>query len=358
LAALGTFYFGPTRGGTVVGFPRGRGRGAGKFSILDGLAPALRFDTGGRGCVWEGNWGPVGRLTKKMEKKRRSVRAAVRRKSTAPVLAIGEPVDLVVLSVRPRASYCHLPGDDQVLLLRADRPWELVPGEIATVKPAKQWIYGGTPYVSGVLASTRLEAKALGLAPLGLAEVGIWRPTEHDWRETGAPLEDWERAILAWGPRAEFEMEQVLPGFDGADPFSDPIGRSVDLQDAGDPAGAHEVLMELCRADLRCLDAHAHLGNLAFRYRPGDAVRHYAVGYRIGELSLGDGFDGLLPWGWIDNRPFLRCLHGYGLCLWRLGRFEEAAAILLRMLWLNPRDNQGVRFILKEVEAKAPWRDE
>ena len=67
---------------------------------------------------------------------------------------------------------------------------------------------------------------------------------------------------------------------------------------------------------LRCLDAHSHLGLLYFDYETDIAVRHYEVGVRIGELSLGDGFDGLLPWGSIDNRPFLRCLSGYGLCLW------------------------------------------
>jgi hypothetical protein len=78
----------------------------------------------------------------------------------------------------------------------------------------------------------------------------------------------------------------------------------------------------------------------------------------IGGLSLGEDFDGLLPWGWIDNRPFVRCMHGCGLCLWRLGRFEEAADISDRMLWPNPWDNQGVRFLLEEVRAKAPWRDE
>ena len=113
--------------------------------------------------------------------------------------------------------------------------------------------------------------------------------------------------------------------------------------------------MELCHSDLRCLDAHNHLGNLVFDRRPGEAIHHYEAGVRIGELSLGAGFDGVLPWGWIDNRPFLRCLHGFGLCLWRLGRFEEAAAIFNRMLWLNPSDNQGVRLIIDEVRKKARW---
>ena len=78
---------------------------------------------------------------------------------------------------------------------------------------------------------------------------------------------------------------------------------------------------------------------------------------RIGELSLGAGFDGVLPWGWIDNRPFLRCMHGYGLCLWRLGRTSEAAAVFERMLWLNPSDNQGERFNLHWIRTGRAWEE-
>ncbi len=110
-------------------------------------------------------------------------------------------------------------------------------------------------------------------------------------------------------------------------------------------------LMALCQSDLRWLDAHAHLGNLVFDSSPKDAIRHYEVGLRIGELSLGDGFDGVLLWGNIDNRPFQRCTHSYGLCLWRLGRFDEAERVFGRMLWLNPSDNQGVRFLIDDVRA-------
>jgi tetratricopeptide (TPR) repeat protein len=152
-------------------------------------------------------------------------------------------------------------------------------------------------------------------------------------------------------------MEQVIPG---ADPegWSDPISDSNDRKEVGDYSGAYDILMDLCRADLRCLDAHSHLGNLSFDMRPKDAIRHYEVGVRIGELSLPAGFNGALPWRLLDNRPFLRCLQGYGLCLWRLKRFDESAAVFDRMLWLNPSDNQGIRFIIDEVRARRLWRPE
>jgi hypothetical protein len=287
-----------------------------------------------------------------------SVRPATRRKPAVPALSLDGPVELVVLSVKQKAARCRLLGGGQTFTFRAGRLWDLVPGEVAVVKPGKQWTYAGNPYLSGVIETTRLDVKTLGLVPLGLEDVGVWSPAEHYWGEEGDPIEDWAKPLIARGPRPEFEMEQVLPGLDVEDPFSDPIGRSNDCADSGDFDGAYKILMELCEADLRCLDAHSHLGNFVFGHRPKDAIRHYEAGFRIGELSLGEGFDGVLPWGWIDNRPFLRCMHGFGLCLWRLGRFEEAAGIFDRMLWLNPSDNQGVRFIIDEVRAKEPWREE
>jgi tetratricopeptide (TPR) repeat protein len=94
---------------------------------------------------------------------------------------------------------------------------------------------------------------------------------------------------------------------------------------------------------------------LTFGEWPWYPARHYEAGFQIGELSLADGFDGVLPWGHIDNRLFLRCMHGYGLCLWRLGQFGEALQVFDRMLWLNPSDNQGVRFLIDDVRAKRAW---
>jgi hypothetical protein len=191
-----------------------------------------------------------------------------------------------------------------------------------------------------------------------LEQRGIWNPQEHYWGDGGEPIEKWAKPIIAWGPRPEFEMEQVLPCADPEDPMDDPITESVDRKESGERSGARTILMNLCRADLRCLDAHAHLGNLEFDHRTEKAIRHYEAGVRVGELSLGSTFEGLLPWGWIDNRPFLRCLHGYGLCLWRLRKFKQAADVFERMLWLNPSDNQGARFAVDKARARMEWRSD
>ncbi len=278
-------------------------------------------------------------------------------KATADDIDLGKPVELIVLSVKERAVRCRLPGSEKVITLRPGLLDDLVPGEIVTVKPQKLWRFSGHPYLSGEIQSARLEVEALHLAPLGLHEVGIWDPKEHYWGEENDPIEPWAKPIIAHGPRPQFEMEQVVPGQSPDDPFDDPITSSNDLKEAGERVEAIKILMDLCDADLRCLDAHSHLGNFVFDHHPKEALRHYEVGLRIGELSLGKEFTGVLSWGNIDNRPFLRCMHGYGLCLWRLGRFEEALALFNRILWLNPSDNQGVRFLLDGVRAKTAWED-
>jgi hypothetical protein len=280
-----------------------------------------------------------------------------RHKVAATDLDLSGPIELVVLSVKETAARCRLVGSNRVITLRASRLWDIVPGEIAVVNPRKQWTYAGHPYLSGEIESSRLDVDALGLVPLKLENRGLWTPQEHYWGEADEPIEAWAKPIIARGPRQSFEMEQVVPGRDPVDFDSDPICESNDLKDAGDPEAASQILMELCQADLRCLDAHAHLGNSVFDSWAKVAIRHYEVGVRIGDFTLGRDFDGLLPWGHIDNRPFLRCMHGFGLCLWRLERFEEAERVFERMLWLNPLDNQGVRILIEDVRASTLWED-
>ena len=282
---------------------------------------------------------------------------ARRHKATEGDLDLGAPIELIVLAPKERAARCRILGTEREITLHSKDVWKMVAGEIVTVRARKQWRYAGHPYLSGNMEGHRLDVKALGLVPLLLKDEWLWDPSDTYWGEEGEPLEEWAKPIVARGPRPSFEMEQVLPGTDPDDLDSDPILDVSELHAAGDRIGAEKLFCEMLTADLRCLDAHAHMGNFVFTHRPEAAIRHYEVGVRIGEMSLRDDFDGLLSWGRIDNRPFLRCMHGLGLCLWRLGREDEAAALFERMLWLNPTDNQGIRFLLSEVRAGERWKD-
>jgi len=184
----------------------------------------------------------------------------------------------------------------------------------------------------------------------------MWDPEAEYWGEEGEPLPDWTREIIARGSRSAFEMEQVIPREDPDDFDSDPILEANDLLAAGRRPAAKKLLLGLLSRDLRCLDAHAHLGSLEFDGTAQQALRHFEAGVSIGALTLGTTFDGVIPWGLIDNRPYLRCLNGLALCLWRFGHIQRATALFERMLWLNPADNQGARINVGDVRAGRPWR--
>jgi hypothetical protein len=111
--------------------------------------------------------------------------------------------------------------------------------------------------------------------------------------ESGEPIEAWAKPIIKRGPRPMYEMEQVLPGADPEDFDSDPI--LDELKDSGQIARAKKLLERLLVKDVRCLDAHAHLGNICFDKEARTALEHYQRGVRIGELSLGEKFEGMLP---------------------------------------------------------------
>lgn len=165
--------------------------------------------------------------------------------------------------------------------------------------------------------------------------------------------------ILARGKRPAWEMENILPGLD-PDDFDCPIVEGIDLMDAGDWKGAIKHMKGLLKQDNRCLDGYAHLGNWYFeRDEPQDlnmAMDFYKTGVAIGMKSIGSKSDDVFPWGLVDNRPFMRCLHGLGLCFYRQKKPHEALMIFSKMIWLNPGDNQGTRFLIKALIDGVSWR--
>lgn len=272
---------------------------------------------------------------------------------------ISKPVELIVLGIKQETARCKVLETGKELTLRSAGVWKVAPGEIIMVVPKKHWSYAGHPYLSGDVTGSRLDIAALNLTPLKLSDNGIWDPDDEYWGEEEDPLPAWAKEIVDRGPRSEYRMEHILPAVrpEDLDVDSDSIIRAIELKNNGEGWEAERELMALTINDLRCLDAHAHLGNFDFEGSVDEALRHYNVGRQIGELSLGSEFAGVLRWADVDNRPYLRCLHGYGLCLWRLKRFNESADVFTRMLWLNPSDNQGVRFLLDDVRAGEPWEN-
>lgn len=301
-------------------------------------------------------------LKRRVEQRLRSLEGKDSRSLVEKLSGDGN-IDLVALAVKQTGIRCRTLKGGEALTLRSGTGMRSeAEAHILTVRPRKAWTYGRTTYLSGEVTDIKLDVSALKLVPLKLRDETLWDPKEEYWGEEGQPIMECFKPIIAAGPRPSFEMEQILPGFDSDDPNSDPIGQAVDLHEAGDDEKSRRVLHQCLEEDLRVLDAHAHLGHWVFgdgsrRLLVERARRNYEAGVAIGELSLGPDFKGVLAWNRIDNRPFLRCLHGLGLCHWALGDFKRAASIFERMLWLNPSDNQGARFCLSEVAAGTAYED-
>lgn len=135
----------------------------------------------------------------------------------------------------------------------------------------------------------------------------------------------------------------------------------LDRKDAGQASLRSHVaaLAELIDRQPDFIDAHAHLGfALLEQGKTRKALDACLRGVAVGEAAIPQGFAGTIAWGHIENRPFLRALHGAVLCQSRLRRRGEAAHSMERMLAYNPSDNQGVRYLLGSEYLRLGKQDE
>ena len=268
-------------------------------------------------------------------------------------------LEAIVLKLNRQSARLRLLGDNkEEVTFRSSDVYGLVPGQVVSIDVEHTWSFRGHAYASGKVASSRIDIAKLGLAPLPFTGGDV-----VDLRERAERVRGRSPYAMLWRlstetPREMFEFDRIAWGaFPDADPEDNPTCHATELMDKGNTAEAYQLIMDTLHRDLRCIDAHALLGNLAFKQLPKQAMMHYEIGMRVAALSIPADFRGVILWGCVYNRPYLRCLHGYALCLWRLGRLADAQRLFERMLWLNPDDNQGARFCWDDVRAGRSWED-
>jgi hypothetical protein len=254
-------------------------------------------------------------------------------------IVLGKPVDLLVLACKSNALRCRLLGSTREITLRTAVRDEIA-GSIITVTPKKQWTHARHPYLSGDVTAVRIDASVLGLVPLAL----------H--REDAPPIVGSDGAGSG---RPAYRLMPVASSND--DPATELLFEAQDCIDARDYAEADDLLHKVLALDLRHLDAHAMLGERNLSSWPTLALHHFELGVAIGSLSVGEDFDGMLPWGLVENRPFLRCLHGLSRALLRCDRSKDAAAALRRILRLEPSDPVGAGATLAAIEVGKTCRE-
>jgi len=155
-----------------------------------------------------------------------------------------------------------------------------------------------------------------------------------------------EPALVTEGLRP---AQDTLIAIDAEQPASRPEHQAQDLiWEAWQETAARQV--ELARQALElwpdCADAYVLLaqqtGSSLEQKREllecGVAAGERALGQRVFQEDVGDF------WLILETRPYMRARAALAATLWRLGRREEAVAHQRELLWLNPRDNQGLRY--------------
>jgi len=126
-----------------------------------------------------------------------------------------------------------------------------------------------------------------------------------------------------------------------------------DLIDEGNYDGAAILFGKMVERRPEYLDAMHHLAiALDGRGDTKDAMALWRSAVEKGRSAIPGSFRkgrDTLPWGILENRPFLRCLHGYGCTLKREGITDEAIGVFEEVLGYNPDDNQGVRELLMQL---------
>lgn len=136
------------------------------------------------------------------------------------------------------------------------------------------------------------------------------------------------------------------------------VDDAVDQMNGGQPDRAARALRGILRRYPEHLDAMHHLALvLDGQGREAEAFKLWEGAVDLGRTAFPPrafqrGRD-LLEWGWLENRPFLRCLDGLMLANRDAGRDDQALMIGRELLKLNPNDNQGVRCVVADVLLEA-----
>jgi tetratricopeptide (TPR) repeat protein len=123
------------------------------------------------------------------------------------------------------------------------------------------------------------------------------------------------------------------------------------------PSKKGALLRLAVKRDPECAAAQIELADLDFQ--AGNFKICLLAYEEISEKELSRWGAKRAAW-WIDRdtRPYLRSLYGRAMTQWHLGRYAPAAKTLEGLLRLNPKDNQGARFLIPMLHllAESPER--
>ena len=147
--------------------------------------------------------------------------------------------------------------------------------------------------------------------------------------------------------------EWVFSDQDTKDEIYELFEMALDLMEESKFGSAKSTLKKVLKLNPDHIDAIHHLAIIEDRKKNKDSSRKlWKRGVEIGHSVIPEEFKrgiSKIPWSYLENRPFLRCLHGHAFALHVEGKNEESITVFQEILDYNPDDNQGVRDILMEM---------
>lgn len=132
----------------------------------------------------------------------------------------------------------------------------------------------------------------------------------------------------------------------------DEFHEGCEMLECGDDLGAEAVFRWVQSRMPDHLDGIHHLALvLSERGERDHASDLWRLSVVLGHTAFPPEFEwgvDRLEWAILDNRPFLRCLHGHALDVYEQKHVEQALGLFQEMLSLNPNDNQGARAMALE----------
>jgi len=133
------------------------------------------------------------------------------------------------------------------------------------------------------------------------------------------------------------------------------------VQDGWDALSDDEVqraeacFEEALELDDLLADAHEGLAEVAIhRDDLETAETHYRRAYELARESLGTEAPGAFHWwGQLHTRSYMRAREGLAWVYWSTGRYTDAIDEYEALLRRNPKDNQGVRYVLAPLYQLA-----
>lgn len=127
----------------------------------------------------------------------------------------------------------------------------------------------------------------------------------------------------------------------------DMFDEALDQFDTGSLPQAERSFRLLLEGYPEFIDAYHHLAMILDETRRLKEARQlWDTAVNIGLAAIPKTFKKgrhRLPWGIIDNRPFLRAYHSWGLHLLDDDKVADALPVFNEILSMNPDDNQGIR---------------